>query len=283
MLNRFQLKLLMLFLMVVDHVGSFIPNTPIWLNYIGRVVAPVFFFLLVDGFFYTRNKFEYARRLFLASGIMVLGNILVPHFLIAGKDLLNIGISVIVILISIGIIVNIYLLRRMKPEHFVPMLLIGAIFALIPVVLGCMEKGFTLYNNIFLSMAFCISLLIGIEKRRDKEEDSRILWIILISLLASTVTEGSFIVLGMTLIFYNFRDNKKMIIISYTILSLLLALGDISIKGLFLERIQWMMVFALPFFFIYNNEKGKDIKYLFYVFYPVHIWILYILGFYLSN
>ncbi len=36
------------------------------------------------------------------------------------------------------------------------------------------------------------------------------------------------------------------------------------------------MVFALPLLWTYNGKKGKHSwKYLFYFFYPLHIWILY--------
>ncbi|OQY85353.1 MAG: hypothetical protein B6D40_03740, partial [Anaerolineae bacterium UTCFX3] len=40
---------------------------------------------------------------------------------------------------------------------------------------------------------------------------------------------------------------------------------------------QWMMIAALPFIMLYNGERGRySLKYLFYTFYPLHIWILYI-------
>ncbi|PFW56203.1 hypothetical protein COL13_16590 [Bacillus cereus] len=42
-----------------------------------------------------------------------------------------------------------------------------------------------------------------------------------------------------------------------------------------------MMIFALPFLLLYNGERGYNktwAKYMFYVFYPVHIWTLYIIG-----
>ena len=38
-----------------------------------------------------------------------------------------------------------------------------------------------------------------------------------------------------------------------------------------------MMVFALPLLWYYNGKKGKySLKYLFYCFYPLHIWLLYL-------
>ncbi|MEA4876090.1 TraX family protein [Anaerorhabdus sp.] len=37
----------------------------------------------------------------------------------------------------------------------------------------------------------------------------------------------------------------------------------------------------MPFIYLYNGERGpntKFSKYIFYIFYPVHIWILYIIA-----
>lgn len=47
---------------------------------------------------------------------------------------------------------------------------------------------------------------------------------------------------------------------------------------LFYGNPQWMMILSLPFLLMYNGEKGRRWKYLFYGFYPVHIIILYFVG-----
>ena len=60
-----------------------------------------------------------------------------------------------------------------------------------------------------------------------------------------------------------------------------MANGDFSLKNSTLQNYQWMMVASLPFMLLYNREKGKSMKYLFYLYYPVHIYVLYILGVYL--
>ncbi|EEK76555.1 TraX [Bacillus cereus R309803] len=54
-----------------------------------------------------------------------------------------------------------------------------------------------------------------------------------------------------------------------------------EINWISIENYQWMMIFALPFLLLYNGERGYNktwAKYMFYVFYPVHIWMLYIIG-----
>ena len=50
-------------------------------------------------------------------------------------------------------------------------------------------------------------------------------------------------------------------------------------QGLLSEHIQWMMMFAVVPIAVYNGQKGKDRRYLFYVFYPTHLLVLYLLAY----
>ncbi|GAA0726245.1 TraX family protein [Clostridium malenominatum] len=272
MLDRFQLKFLMLLFMLLDHIGSFIPNTPIWLNYIGRVVAPVFFYLLIDGYFYTRDKNNYARRLFIASSAMTIGNIILSMLFPKDNQFLNLNDYITIIIFILLLIANTYLLWKASSDNKNKILLHGAVLVLVPILLSFICYNFiVIRNNIFLSMAFSIMLLNYIG-------DSRI-YVFLIVFL-SLFTEASFLGPAMIYIFYIYKNNKKRLILYYTALSLLFAMGNISYQGLFYENIQWMMVFAIPFFYLYSGKKGRDLRYLFYFFYPIHIWILFIIGYF---
>lgn len=279
-MDRFKLKLLMLLLMVVDHIGFFLPNTPLWLNYIGRVVAPVFFFLLVDGFFRASNRYNYAKRLMVAAGIMTTGNLLVSILFPMGDKTIGPFMYVVAIVLAIILAVITWLTYKASAYDGRRILFTGIVLALTPLLFNDI---FQLNNNIFLPMALGIMMLNTIEYDKKVKRSTQNTLIIVGILFITAFTEGSLLISFMILIFYYFRNDRKMLIITYTVLSFIFTISDLSYRGLFIENYQWMMVFALPFFFLYNGKKGRDVKYLFYGFYPLHIWILYIMGYFMQK
>lgn len=49
---------------------------------------------------------------------------------------------------------------------------------------------------------------------------------------------------------------------------------------LFPEVRQWFSLLAIPLLMLYNGQRGKwKLKYLFYIFYPAHLGILYLISF----
>ena len=76
-MSSYQLKIMGIILMVLDHIGFLFPtlNITIYLRIVGRVVAPIFFYLLVEGFFHTSNRKKYLNRLLFFSILMSIGNI----------------------------------------------------------------------------------------------------------------------------------------------------------------------------------------------------------------
>lgn len=279
-MNRFQLKLLMLMFMVIDHVGSFIPNTPIWFNYIGRIVAPVFFYLLVDGHFHTTNKYNYAKRLMVAAGVMTTGNLVVSILFPMVDKPITPFMYIISLVIAIVLAVITWLTHKASAYDGKRILSTGILLALTPLLFSDI---FVLTNNIFLSMALGIMMLNTIEYGEIAENKRTNSFTVLGILFITAFTEGSLMTSFMILIFYYFKKDRKRMTIFYIILCIIFGLSHLSYEGLFVENYQWMMVFALPFFFAYNGEKGKDIKYLFYGFYPLHIWLLYIIGFFIGS
>lgn len=78
-LNAFQLKIFVMILMVIDHVYTYIPGMPMWMHHPGRIVAPIFFYFVVEGFFYTRNRTKYATRVFMWAAIMFTGSAIIQY------------------------------------------------------------------------------------------------------------------------------------------------------------------------------------------------------------
>ncbi|MEG1596178.1 MAG: TraX family protein [Lachnospiraceae bacterium] len=63
--SGFQLKIIAIFAMVLDHCGAILFPQIVILRYLGRLAFPIFCFLLVEGFVHTHNVRAYEVRLFL--------------------------------------------------------------------------------------------------------------------------------------------------------------------------------------------------------------------------
>ena len=50
-----------------------------------------------------------------------------------------------------------------------------------------------------------------------------------------------------------------------------------NISDLFIDG-QWCMCLALPFMLLYDGEKGHSMKYFFYIYYPIHVYVLLIIS-----
>ena len=89
------------------------------------------------------------------------------------------------------------------------------------------------------------------------------------------VVEGGYIMVYLGLLFYIFRRHRIAQMVILALVSLFVYLTDPM-------SVQWMMVFAIIPMYFYNGEKGRGMKLFFYIFYPVHIYLLYILASLLS-
>lgn len=202
--NGFSLKFIMTVLMVLDHIGQFFPNTPEYLRWIGRVVAPIFFFLATEGYAHTRNRVKYIKRLYIAAFIMFVGNM------------------------ALWIVFS--------NEPFIS-------------------------NNIFFTLAVNLSLIYV------REKDGNNILLSMAFVFLALIAEGSYLATILIMIFHYLKQEKKKMSVVYIFVSLLL-----------IPNIQWMQVFSLPFILMYNGKRGPNIKKFFYIFYPVHIWGLFLIS-----
>ena len=50
-------------------------------------------------------------------------------------------------------------------------------------------------------------------------------------------------------------------------------------RALLYGEYRWFALLAVPLLMLYNSERGKaNLKYLFYIFYPTHLVVIYLLG-----
>lgn len=78
-LTGYQLKVIAIFFMLIDHVNIYLGEFlvwPAWVGFLGRFVAPLFAFLLVDGYFHTHSKRKDLKRLLFGALIVGIGNII---------------------------------------------------------------------------------------------------------------------------------------------------------------------------------------------------------------
>lgn len=247
-MNGNQLKLIMMGLMLLDHLVPFLPpqfGAPI--HMLTRCVAVFFAFMAVEGFHYTRNRKNYLLRLYGWATIMFIGNTVINTLVIK------------------------------EPMYFS-------------------------YNNIFLTLAVGVTILSLIDFAKNVKEpffriSSTILGILLtVAIFLGLIpAEGGFVVIPFMLLSYFFRDNAKKRDISYLIFAIpllimpLLGLPDYSFEMIKVQlegNPEFLFITVIPFIHLYNGEKGSNnpfFKYLFYVFYPAHLWIITLVNFYLHQ
>ncbi|MBO0423785.1 TraX family protein [Enterococcus plantarum] len=247
-MNGNQLKLFMMSLMLLDHLIPLLPPqfaTPI--HMVTRCVAVFFAFMAVEGFHYTRSRKNYLLRLYGWAAIMFTGNTLINSLII--KD----------------------------PMYFS-------------------------YNNIFLTLAVGVTILSLIDfAKHEKKTVFKIITTILTIILTLAVclglipAEGGFVIIPFMLLSYFFRNNAKKRDISYMIFAIplfimpLLGLPNYSFE-MIKEQIggnpDFLFILVIPFIHLYNGKKGNSnpaFKYLFYIFYSVHLWIITLVNFYLHQ
>lgn len=107
-------------------------------------------------------------------------------------------------------------------------------------------------------------------------------------------SDYSFYGVGITFLFYVFNKNKCLLAISFIIATLMqysyLILGYYNygfefLKNVFIIYLPYFIctIFSIIIILCYNKKKGPNTRYLFYLFYPLHMILIYILSFVLQN
>lgn len=248
------IKLIALILMLFDHVAEFIPGTPVFFHWIGRISAPLFMFAMAWGFHYTHDRKKYLTRMYLFGLLMAIIDFCLNNFIP------NVNVyaynNIFVTLLLVGIVSWLIESYRQDKQKALPYLLAFCGIQLLSTAVCIIVGQLLPYYGIELFVgAISANLLFN---------------------------EGSFIFVLLGVLIYFSKADKRRLIISYSIFTLCYFIMEYlyssNLHAIFFINYQWMMIAALPLMLLYNGEKGRGLKYLFYLFYPLHITILFLIG-----
>ena len=254
-LTATMLKLIAAALMLLDHIHQMFASmgAPMWLTMAGRLVFPMFLFAASESFHYTRSKKNYLKRLLFASWGMTIFTFILQ------RAVPNDGVVLMNNAFSTFFVAGLYMLfwdwfvdgvRHKSPKKIVK----AVLCCFIPII-----SALPIYLVAMLSF-------------QENVPSSVIRLLASIALLVPNIltVEGGFSLVVLGVLFYIFRKHRAGQIAVLLLLSAVVYLAGDYVQSL-------MGLAAIPIA-LYNGERGRGIKNFFYVFYPVHIGLLYIIS-----
>lgn len=260
-LTAFQVKIIALVIMTVDHLALYkILTTSKEINSLmrmaGRIAAPLFLFLLIESLTHTRSKKKYIMRLYIFGVIIQFVNELFKQVLFADYSV-QLGNILPTFMYAAFYIICIEMWISAVKNSKVSQLILSATIMLIPFAVSLtylyIDHEIMTYIKIFAPDIFVLEYSFG------------------------------FALIG---IFWYFCKNKIYNCLVFWGLSVLSYFIDVAYMRDMMKYIhfnfyhlvtptQWGMMFAIPFILLYNGKKGKHgLKYLFYIYYPLHQYLL---------
>jgi len=272
-LSSFQIKIIAVVIMTIDHLAAYQilttdNHTNSIMRMIGRIAAPLFLFLLVEGLHYTRSKTKYVTRLYIFSfSFQFIIEILTMIFTKQGNAFLAGNIFQTFFYTALYITCIEKIIKKDKN------IIAPAVFMFIPLALVVVHQWFSGLNysgNVYEFIKIILNVFCP----------------------SPFTIEYSFIFVILGVLWY-FVNNKYINCALFIVLSLFSYAvdvnvfynpnSDLSFWHLFTSP-QWYMVFAVIFILLYNGKKGKyGLKYFFYIYYPVHMILFLIITTYILH
>ncbi|MCI7302445.1 MAG: conjugal transfer protein TraX [Clostridia bacterium] len=280
-LSAFQIKVIALVCMTLDHLAAFgfeVPTVERYssvLHTVGRIAAPLFLFVLVQSVQHTRSRMKLLLRLYIAGMCVGLFDTAINFFFgeIFGYttpgNIIFTFFYVVLYIILLEWMIFSYKNKNLRSFvsaffifllSFFPSIFFNAINSVVP-------SGTTIAHQ-FLFQGLKTSLIPSFY-----DVDYGI----------------GFIVLGVLLYFAN---TKRRQCITFAIFCLFCISGVFAVKlfptisyislyrftSTFFDPLQCRMIYALPFMMLYNGERGRKCKWFFYWYYPLHRQLIFIVS-----
>lgn len=243
-----QIKIIGVIMMVFDHIHQmfYAQGAPSWFTWIGRPVAPIFLFMCAEGFFYTHSKKRYMLRLLIGSFFMNIVSTAISSVFPSDVVLMNNIFSTL--FVSTVYMLAIDFLKKGVKEKKAARIILTIILMLAPI----------------LTSVLCVMLLPYMAEHPGMAA--------IALMIPNLVTvEGGFIFVILGVLFYVFHKWRYAQAAALIIISILIFIG--------VDKVQSLMIFAVIPILMYNGQRGKGSKYFFYIFYPAHIYLLYMISY----
>lgn len=249
-MTGFTIKVIGLISMVLDHIHEMFwtAGAPVWLTEAGRTAAPLFLFLTAQGMEHTSDRKKYLGRLLGGFWFMNLVSPQVEKFFPSETALVN-NIFGTLFLCALYIALTDIFVRGLQQRN--SFRAAGAALAVL--------------------LTFAANLAVLVILPYAPAAAAAILTFVPLPLM----TEGGiwFVFLGVA--FYWLKDSRFLPVIPLAMLSWLSFWSGDGIQP-------WMLSASVPML-LYNGREGRKMKYFFYIFYPAHIYVLYIGAFFFTR
>ena len=264
-LDGTQLKTIALVLMVLDHIHYFFEFTgciPTVISMLGRLSAPLFLFCTVEGFAHTHDRKRYFIRIWAIGTAMAALEffMIYGHMFRRGDDFYPQNAIFQDLMLLCIVWQGIDWLREKKFAKG-----IGAIAAVL-----CWPFAVVVFLQLFPQLQS--SALFGFVVTSPLP-----MWM--------AITDGGWSFLLGGVLLYTLRGNRR---VQLTAWALTVFLCDFALifgmacrqagfvwTQMFTDYYEWFGVAAVLLMLLYNGQRGKGHKQLFYWFYPAHVYLLY--------
>ncbi len=270
------LKWIAVLFMTIDHIAAFGYDIPfigehyMWFRIPGRIAAPLFLFVLAESMYHTRSRARLIFRLYCAGVGTGLFTAVTNLFLGETIGLFapgNIMFTMFYIALIVTIIETFWDGVEQRDGNKIGIAVGGVIAIGIPIMTGYVMD----YFGDWIFTRFSASTYYLIQDCYDS---------FLPNILG--VEYGLlFVLMGMLFCFVRDKYYRGMVFTGFCALSFLgMYLPEYEfLNGLeaMIGYPQYFMILALPFMLLYSGEKGRSAKYFFYIYYPVHRYLISVL------